>query len=143
MSVRKHALVHGLCYLMMKGYKILTHCAMRRSSCTHTSAHSSVHMPFAVGTRSIDPCTHTIAFTKAAVAHFTWHTKSCERPGRTNACVTMRISPFPITLLHALHVARLVGACPIVNVLARVLNPAVRRIARPRPDMEAARVKPS
>ena len=41
----------------------------------------------------------------------------------------MRSSPFPTPLLHALHVARLVGASPIEYVLGRVLNPAVRRIA--------------
>ena len=100
-----------------------------RSSCEHASPHSSAPIPFAVGTRFTDPCTPTIAFTKADVAHFKWHTKSCERPGLTNACVTMRISPFPTPHLHALHVARAVGASPIEYVLALVLNPAVRRIA--------------
>mmetsp|Transcript_16114 Transcript_16114/g.41476 ORF Transcript_16114/g.41476 Transcript_16114/m.41476 type:complete len:91 (+) Transcript_16114:60-332(+) len=59
-------------------------------------------------------CTLTIVFTKADVAHFKWHTKLCDRPGLTNVCVMMRSSPFPTAVLHTLHVARLVDACPIV-----------------------------
>ena len=100
-----------------------------RSSCEHASPHSSAPIPFAVGTHFTDPCIPTIAFTKVDVAHFKWHTKSCVRPGLTNACVTMRISPFPTTLLHALHVARLVGASPIEYVLGCVLKPGVRVMA--------------
>ena len=113
--------------------KIWNHAAFRSSS-SQTTRNSSPSIPFAVGTRFTDPCTPTIAFTKADVAHFKWHTKSCERPGLTNACVTMRISHFPTPDLHALHVAGLVGACPIVYVLGRVLSPAVRPIARPCPN---------
>ena len=99
-----------------------------RSSCAHASSHSSTPTPFATGTRPTDPCTFAIAATRAGVAHVKWFTKSCDRPGLTNACVTMRSSPFPTRCLHNPHIARLVGASPIEYLLGRVLNPGVRRI---------------
>ena len=63
--------------------------------------------PFAIGTRSIVPYTLNIALTSAGVAHFACDTKSCLRPGITNAHVTMRTSPLSTPPLHSLHFARL------------------------------------
>ena len=78
--------------------------------------------------------------TNARVAHFAWHTKSCDRPGRTNACVTIRTSPLSTPFLHSLQIARLVGAIPIEYVLGRVLKPCVCAIVHSRPStqLEAA-----
>lgn len=42
----------------------------------------------------------------------------------------MRISPFPTRSLHALHLARRVGASPIEYVLGRVLKEDVMRSLR-------------
>ena len=54
--------------------------------------------------------------------HPTCRTKSRERPGRTNACVTSRASPFSTTLLQPLHLALPVGASPMEKVGGRVLK---------------------
>ena len=48
----------------------------------------------------------------------------------------MRSSPLSTPLLHALHVARLVGASPIEYRLGRVLKPGVRPIATSCPNMK-------
>ena len=96
------------------------------SRCARTRSHTMPSIPFATGTRSTAPYTLSIAFTSAGVAHFACDTKSCLRPGMTNAHVTMRASPLSTPRLHSLHFARLVGASPIEYVLGCVLNPVAR-----------------
>ena len=84
---------------------------MQSSSLVIATASESI--PESTGTRWIDPCAVSMLITNADVAHLACRTKYVLRPGRTNACVTMRVSPFSTTRLHALHLARELGATPI------------------------------
>ena len=94
----------------------------RRQSCARAADAASESMLASTGTRSTEPCVAITAFSSSTDTHPTCRTKSRERPGRTNACVTSRASPFPITPLQPLHFALPVGASPIEKVCGRVLK---------------------
>ena len=94
-----------------------------QSSCARAADAASTSMFADTGTLSTEPYVAIAALTSSAVTHCTWRTKCARsRPGRTNACVTSRISPFATIRLQPLHIALPVGAREIENVCGFVLK---------------------
>ena len=71
-------------------------------NCARAKDRASASMPLSTGICSTDPCAASAALISSTGTHPTCRTKSRERPGRTKACVTSRVSPFPTSPLQPL-----------------------------------------